>query len=184
MATASYDLTARLTSIDLTDNSGDEARVRARTLASLHLHTAPLTSITTNKSGSHLLTTSHDSLIGFWDTSIPAKDEVPLEAAGGSADRKKRRKVTREDENEERQVRKAPVTVLKSHTGRVSKALFVGESSREAISAGFDSTIRTWDVENGLCTHTIVSSSLVSPLLRGSQLALIYSPHHQNHSST
>ncbi|KAI0088407.1 ribosome biogenesis protein YTM1 [Irpex rosettiformis] len=170
VATASYDLSARLTSVDLspydTDkdtgaDDGTHSHGRTHTLASLHLHTAPLTSISTDNSGSHLLTTSHDGLIGFWDTSIPTKDEVPLEPLGGAGDRKKRRKVAKEDEDERAQklVRKAPVTVLKSHTGRVSKALFVGESDKEAVSAGFDSTIRSWDVENGVCTRTITASS-------------------------
>jgi len=56
--------------------------------------------------------------------------------------------------------RKAPVTVMKSHTARVSRALFGTENrgvEGKAYSCGFDSTVRLWDVETGLCEHTIVS---------------------------
>jgi ribosome biogenesis protein YTM1 len=41
----------------------------------------------------------------------------------------------------------------------VSKALFAaGELAKgKAYSCGFDSTVRTWDVESGVCINTIVS---------------------------
>ena len=147
IATASHDLTARLTEVTLSSPNPS-----SRTLASLHLHTGPLTSVSANSSGSLLLTSSTDALIGLWDTVIPKVDEVPSEDA--PADRKKRRKV---DEGEAKPKRKAPTSVLKSHTARVSKAMFGRDGGKTAVSAGFDSTVRTWDVENGVCTHTIVS---------------------------
>lgn len=150
VATASHDLSARLTQVDLSSEAS------TRILASLHLHTAPLTSVSSNKTGSHLLTASHDGLIGFWITDVPAKDEVPVEDEQG--ERRKRRKIADVDGEAERPKRKAPSVVLKSHTGRVSKAVFVGGRSSEAVSAGFDSTIRSWDTENGLCTQTISAS--------------------------
>ena len=59
-------------------------------------------------------------------------------------------------DGEVRSNRKAPVNVLKSHTARVSKAVFVGQG-REAVSVGLDETARMWDVENGVCVNTIVS---------------------------
>ncbi|KAI0700205.1 ribosome biogenesis protein YTM1 [Cytidiella melzeri] len=153
VATASHDLSARLTQIDLSLDPAN--RASPRTLASLHLHSAPLTSISTDTAGSHLLTASHDSLIGFWNTILPANDEVALEDGQPSGERKKRRKIA----EDERPVRKAPLVVLKSHTGRVSKAVFLSESSKEGVSAGFDSTVRSWDTENGVCTRTITASS-------------------------
>ena len=77
-------------------------------------------------------------------------------------DRKKRRKL--EDSDKPR--RKAPLSVLKSHTARVSKVLFApaGNAStdnngKKAYSCGFDSTVRSWDTEHGVCDHTIVSLS-------------------------
>ncbi|KAH9835016.1 WD40 repeat-like protein [Rhodofomes roseus] len=153
IASASHDLTARLTTLSLPSDSSKP--VESQTVTSLHLHTAPLASISANASGSHLLTASWDGLIGVWDTSIPASDEVP---ADEPAERKKRRRV---EDDASRPKRKAPLSVLKSHTARVSKAVFGrGEgAAQEAYSCGFDSTIRVWDVENGVCTQTIAASS-------------------------
>ncbi|GJE94165.1 NLE and WD40 domain-containing protein [Phanerochaete sordida] len=150
VATASHDLTARLAEISVSPVDPSPSRV----VASLHLHTGPLTGISANTSGSQLLTSSADGLIGLWDTSIPKSDEVPLDDA--PSERKKRRKL---DEGQEaRPKRKAPVAVLKSHTARVSKALFTRDG-KSAVSAGFDSTVRTWDVENGVCTSTITAAA-------------------------
>lgn len=150
IASGSHDLTARLTKVSLSDPSSSETASH-QTLASLHLHTAPISSISANTSGKQLLTASWDGLIGLWDTIIPASDEVLLEETG---ERKKRRKIANGD-SELKVKRKAPLNVLKSHTARVSKAVFVGQG-KEAVSAGLDETVRTWDVENGVCVNTIV----------------------------
>lgn len=86
----------------------------------------------------------------MWDTSIPSSDEVAADQV--QAERKsKKRKVDESD----RPKRKAPLSVLKSHTARVSKAIFTSE--KNALSCGFDSTVRAWDTEMGICTNTIVS---------------------------
>lgn len=144
LASSSHDLTACLTRISLSSEIPT-----ASTVASLHLHTSPLSSISTDVSGSHLLTSSWDGLIGVWDTSIPDDHQVNLERGD---DRKKRRKTSPANIK-----RKAPIAVLKSHTARVSKALFAaGELAKgKAYSCGFDSTVRTWDVESGVCINTI-----------------------------
>lgn len=148
LATSSHDLTAQLTRIAF----GEDQKASAA-LATLHLHTGPVSSIASNSSGTNLLTSSWDGLIGLWDTTIPPVDEVP-EPSVDSGERRKRRKVTQT----EKPKRKAPTTVLKSHTARVSRVVFNGD--RSAVSAGFDSTVRTWDVENGICTNTIVSQNI------------------------
>ncbi|KAG2102879.1 ribosome biogenesis protein YTM1 [Suillus discolor] len=144
LASSSHDLTACLTRVYL-----DSETPTASTVASLHLHTSPLSSISTDASGSHLLTSSWDGLIGVWDTSIPDDHQVNLERGD---DRKKRRKTAPANIK-----RKAPIAVLKSHTARVSKAIFAaGEPAKgKAYSCGFDSTVRTWDVESGVCMNTI-----------------------------
>lgn len=149
IASASHDLTASLTRVPLVS----DASVSPQTLASLHLHTSPLSSISSDHTGSHLLTASWDHLIGFWDTTIPAHDEVAPTSDPFSSDRKKRRKIGSEVDQGRR---KAPTTVLKSHTARVSKADFCPGSNNRAYSCGFDSTVRTWDVESGVCIDTIV----------------------------
>ncbi|KAI0055481.1 WD40 repeat-like protein [Artomyces pyxidatus] len=156
IATASHDLTARLT--ELTFPTPPNSAMVSRPIASLHLHTAPLASIATSPQGKHLITASWDTLLGLWDTKLPDADEVPLESRSS-----KRRKVAGEGVR-----RKGPKAVLKSHTARVSAAVFDGEDS--VVSCGFDSTVRMWDVESGVCTHTMTASekpflalALVSP---------------------
>ncbi|KAJ6547288.1 WD40 repeat-like protein [Mycena capillaripes] len=142
IATASHDLTAQLTEINL------ESTEKTKPLASLLLHTAPLSAVSSNSSGSQILTASWDGLIGLWDTLVPDIDEVPEPATG---DRKKRRKI---EGNKPK--RKAPLMVLKSHTARVSGAVFNDEKT--AYSCGFDSTVRAWDLEHGVCANTITAS--------------------------
>ncbi|KAI0771278.1 ribosome biogenesis protein YTM1 [Trametes elegans] len=151
VASASHDLTARLTRVDLSTPE----QPKAQTLASLHLHTAALSSVAASRS--HILTSSWDSLIGLWDTSIPDSDEVPLDDTTGE-NRKKRRKVA---DDAPRPTRKAPAAVLKSHTARVSRVVFGrgASASSSAHSCGMDSTVRTWDIENGVCTSTITAAN-------------------------
>jgi ribosome biogenesis protein YTM1 len=149
IATASHDLTGRLVRVSLDVDTGNRT---SSILASLHLHTSPLSSIVYNRSGEHLLTASWDSLIGLWESHIPKEDEIDVVEV--QTDRRKRRKVGGR-ESEPRPKRKAPLSVLKSHTARVSKAVF-SSTGRAAFSCGFDSTVRSWDVEHGVCSNTIV----------------------------
>ncbi|KAH7921924.1 ribosome biogenesis protein YTM1 [Leucogyrophana mollusca] len=157
VASASHDLTARLTRISLSPSTS--ASPRFHSLASLHLHTLPLSSISPNTTGTHLLTASWDGLIGLWDTNIPDNDDpVPLSLLPDShSDQpKKKRKVTASTDAK----RKVPLSIFKSHTNRVSKALFSpdsGNGNGKAYSCGFDSTVRTWDVEMGVCVDTITA---------------------------
>ena len=89
IASASHDSTARLWSFSEDEDQAPKA------LASLHLHTSPVSSIASNKSGSRILTASWDGLIGVFTADIPDEDQVPdLEV---QEDRKKRRKVASED---------------------------------------------------------------------------------------
>jgi ribosome biogenesis protein YTM1 len=149
VATASHDLTGRLVRVSLDVDTGERT---LSALASLHLHTSPLSSIAYSRSGEHLLTASWDTLIGLWESSIPEEDEIDVVEV--QADRRKRRKVGGRD-SEPRPKRKGPTSVLKSHTARVSRAVF-SSTGKTAFSCGFDSTVRSWDVENGVCTDTIV----------------------------
>ncbi|KAH9474516.1 Ribosome biogenesis protein YTM1 [Psilocybe cubensis] len=158
---------------------------KAQSLATLYLHTAPIASVSANARGTRLITAGWDGLVGVWawDGERVARDEVdvPVPVFGGvdGRDRKRRRVGAGaggagdgDGERGEgdgdggmdggRGKRKAPANVLKSHVGRVSKALFLGleegEGSEKAVSCGFDSTVRTWDVEYGLCIATINAS--------------------------
>ncbi|KZS98070.1 WD40 repeat-like protein [Sistotremastrum niveocremeum HHB9708] len=144
VATASQDATVKLTAVSL-DAEGSEPRP----LASLHLHTAPISSVSSNPDEDMLITASWDTTIGIWTTMIPDADEtLPNEDAEPRT--KKRRKVSAEGK------RKLPSVVLKSHTKKVSGAAFTSNSN--AVSCGLDSTVRTWDVEAGVCTNTITAA--------------------------
>ncbi|KAF8630548.1 hypothetical protein AX15_002850 [Amanita polypyramis BW_CC] len=204
VATASHDLTALLTRLSFdsepqSDVSDDQTNIKASTsatpLAALHLHTAPLSSIAANKQGTHLLTGSWDSVIGVWDTSIPSEHESADVRSSAAGERTKKRRKIAEDEGEGMDgvvqngigvldtkdiKRKAPLMVMKSHTARVSRAVFGTKDhgvEGKAYSCGFDSTVRIWDVETGLCEHTVTASEkpFISLALPGAQLALAIS---------
>jgi ribosome biogenesis protein YTM1 len=130
----------------------DGTRTTTTPLATLHLHDAPVADVASSQDGKSILTAGWDGLIGLWSTNIPETDEVPLDTIA-APERKKRRKV-----EEGGPVKtKAPSAILRSHTARVSAVSFSDGGS--AVSCGFDSTVRTWDVERGLCSHTIVRTS-------------------------
>ena len=148
VVTASHDRTAQISRISL-----DGAGTTSTPLATLHLHDAPVADVASSPDGEHILTAGWDGLIGLWSTGIPEADEVPLETIA-APERKKRRKV---QEGGGSVKTKAPSAVLRSHTARVSAVEFAAAAAGgNAVSCGFDSTVRTWDVERGLCSHTIV----------------------------
>ncbi|KAF5365985.1 hypothetical protein D9758_006678 [Tetrapyrgos nigripes] len=156
VATSSHDLSAQLSRLTLSSSPSEKSKIQV--LASLHLHTGPVSSVASTSSGKHILTSSWDSLIGLWDTSIPSSDEVP-EPSITDRERKKRRRLHGGEKDAEKPKRKAPLMVLKSHTARVSRIVIGNEGNdNSAYSCGFDSTVRIWDVENGICSHTITAS--------------------------
>ncbi|KAH8832756.1 WD40-repeat-containing domain protein [Flagelloscypha sp. PMI_526] len=151
LAAASLDMTAKLSTIE---PPSDSEELSLSTTASLHLHTGPISSVTSNTVGSHLLTASWDSLIGLWDSTIPDQDEVADQTVNRATN--KRRKLN-SSKDEGSAPKKAPIAVLKSHTARVSRAIF-SRDGRRGYSCGFDSSIRIWDTENGLCTQSIMAA--------------------------
>ncbi|KAE9382875.1 hypothetical protein BT96DRAFT_982779, partial [Gymnopus androsaceus JB14] len=105
--------------------------LKSKTLAKLHFQTAPVSSIASNSSGTHLLTSSWDTLIGLWDTAVPSLEEVPE----APRERKKRQKLNGgTNDSAKKAKRKAPSMVLKSHTTRVSR------NENTAYSCGIDFT--------------------------------------------
>jgi len=144
IATGSQDMTAVLTRLSLQEEPGT-----SETLASLHLHTAPVSAVDSDPSGSMLLTASWDNLIGLWDASIPEVDDV---VAVDTMVEKRNRKRRKTDSHVRK---KAPLEVLRSHTHRVSQIKFTTDKS--AISCGWDSTIRTWDLTTAVCDGTLTA---------------------------
>ena len=83
------------------------------------------------------------------------------------------------------------MSVLKGHTERVSKVVFAGDWSGsgsgdvgEAVSCGFDSTVRKWDIESGVCTTIIVSVSIFLSINLFKLMYLWCRRHRKNRSST
>ncbi|KAL5478615.1 YTM1_2 [Sanghuangporus weigelae] len=146
LASSSHDTTARLVSYNTVTKT-------SQALASLHLHSSPVSSISSSSSGTHLLTAGWDSLIGVWDTHIPPSDEVDLPSVDEGKNRKRRRIANGGDDTASPK-RKTPLSVLKSHTSRVAAALFSSTDEKQAYSASLDSSIRKWDIEVGICLHS------------------------------
>ncbi|EJD01960.1 WD40 repeat-like protein [Fomitiporia mediterranea MF3/22] len=145
VASASHDRTARLTSYNPDSKT-------SRALASLHLHTSPISSILSSPDGEHLLTAGWDNLIGLWDSKVPSSDETDASSTDEPKSRKRRRLATGNGSSEAK--RKAPSAVLKSHTGRVTAAIFSSTDGKRAYSASLDATVRTWDIDTEICLHT------------------------------
>ncbi|KAF8343088.1 ribosome biogenesis protein YTM1 [Cantharellus anzutake] len=157
---SSYDTTARIISYDAIEND------TPKSLASMHLHTQPISSARADSNGEFALTASWDQLIGLWTLKIPEAHEVHAPEQVIQTTSRKRRKLGKgngfdSSDADSNVMRKAPEMVLKSHTGRVSKALFDPLGRKEAWSAGWDCTVRKWDVETGICLQTVTSSERV-----------------------
>ncbi|KAL5514534.1 hypothetical protein ACEPAG_1850 [Sanghuangporus baumii] len=146
LASSSHDATARLASYNTETKT-------SHVLASLHLHSSPMSSISSSSSDTHLLTAGWDSIIGVWDTRIPSSDEVALPSVDEGKNRKRRRIANGGDDTASPK-RKAPLSVLKSHTSRVMEALFSPTDEKHAYSASLDSSILMWDIEVGICLHS------------------------------
>ncbi|KAJ1301329.1 hypothetical protein OPQ81_003730 [Rhizoctonia solani] len=162
VATSSLDHTIHLNQLSSLGNPS------WTTLASLHLHTAPVSSVSASTDGQYLVSAGWDGLVGIWSTGIPEQDEVP--EAEEVLGRKKRRKV---HDQSSRAVRKGPVVVLKSHMARVSKAVF-DDDNKKAYSCGWDNTVRSWDVESGVCLNTVTLPDRAHLDLSRSQAGAIY----------
>ncbi|KAM0791995.1 hypothetical protein ACM66B_007107 [Microbotryomycetes sp. NB124-2] len=135
---ASTSIAAPETLYTLHLHSSSVSSVRGRALASSHAQTSP-----------HLVTAGWDGLIGLWDLTpgVNESDEPVAEddeIENGDARRKKRRKQVATKSKA-----KAPINVLRGHEGKVSSAIFDHSSATTAYSAGWDHSVRSWDLETG-----------------------------------
>ncbi|GAA5855598.1 hypothetical protein JCM8547_001611 [Rhodosporidiobolus lusitaniae] len=140
-----------------------------QTLYTLSLHQAPVSSVrsrplplssTTPTSSPHLLTAGWDGLIGLWDLT-PGVNEGDAELEDGDRKKKRRKQTTTI-------VNKSPVTVLRGHAGKISRAAFDRSDASKAYSAGWDHSVRSWDLSIGAETSSKTSDKV---LLSLSQLA-------------
>jgi ribosome biogenesis protein YTM1 len=81
-------------------------------LASLRLHSGPISSVIANQAGTHILTSGWDTLLGVFSADVPAEDEVLEDPS--VLPPKKRRKVAEKENRPKRKVHHQPVTLLSS----------------------------------------------------------------------
>ncbi|GAA5912723.1 Ytm1p [Sporobolomyces salmoneus] len=151
-------------SLSLTDLEPSSS-IAPKTLYTLSLHQAPISSVrsrsplssptTSSSSAPHLLTAGWDGLIGVWDLGKGVNEET-LGDSGFERTKKKRRKST----SIESVKNKTPMSVLRGHTNKVSRALFDRNDASVAYSAGWDHTVRIWDLEHGIEKESKVSDKV------------------------
>lgn len=121
----------------------------------LHLHTAPISSVTPSPDGSQLLTSSWDGLMGVFQMpsaihEIVEEHQVAAEPASylPGQNRLKKRKLA-EKEKEIGGWRRAPEMTLRGHKGRIGGSVWDREDAKKAWSAGWDGSVRGWDMDTG-----------------------------------
>jgi len=108
LVTGSHDGTAMIVEIIHSEEPMNEPSSKPH--ASLRLHSGPISSVTANQAGTHILTSGWDALLGVFSAEILSEDEVPEDAS--VLPRKKRRKVTEEENRPKRKVNHQPGTPL------------------------------------------------------------------------
>jgi ribosome biogenesis protein len=100
LVTGSHDGTAMIVEVPSSERPMNE--LLPTRLASLHLHSGPISSVIANQAGTHILTSGWDTLLGVFSSEVPEEDEVPEDAS--LLPRKKRRKVAEKEHRPKRKV--------------------------------------------------------------------------------
>merc|ERR1711939_386009 len=129
-----------------TEPSLDAVAGPAGLLCRLALHADPVASVRAAPSGAsplHLVTADWGGLIGLWDLSPGAHESGVLEEPRPS---KRRRRKAGNDAQAATDVWKRPVSVLRGHAGKISRAVF-------------DRTVSLWDTREDALTNISLSLS-------------------------
>jgi ribosome biogenesis protein YTM1 len=105
LVTGSHDGTAMI--VEIPNSEGPTNEPSSTRLASLHLHSGPISSVIANQAGTHILTSGWDTILGVFSAEIPEEDEVPEDAS--VLPRKKRRKTAEKENRPKRKVHHQPV---------------------------------------------------------------------------
>lgn len=100
LVTGSHDGTAMI--VEIINSERPKNEPSSNRLASLRLHSGPISSVVANQAGTHILTSGWDTLLGIFSAEVPEEDEVPEDAS--VQPRKKRRKVTEKENRPKRKV--------------------------------------------------------------------------------
>ncbi|CCC68132.1 hypothetical protein NCAS_0B00480 [Naumovozyma castellii] len=148
------------------DEEDEEANIEdGKTLAILEGHKAPVVSLDVSNT-SRILSSSYDNSIGLWSTIYKEMTVVdPMEEINNADNKistaaRKRRKLTLKDGTIRR---RAPLSLLESHTAPVEQASFDINDDTVGYSVSQDHTIKTWDLVTARCIDTKTTSySLLS----------------------
>jgi len=113
LVTGSHDGTAMI--VEILHSEAPINEPSSTRLASLCLHSGPISSVIANQAGTHILTSGWDTHLGVFSAEVPAEDEVPEDAS--VPPRKRRRKVAEKETRPKRKVHHRPCTLLSSADG-------------------------------------------------------------------
>lgn len=156
----------QLGAVNVNNDLDDDEVEDGKTLAILEGHKAPVVSVDVSNN-SRILSGSYDNSIGVWSTIYKEMTTVdPMEELSNSTNNKistaarKRRKMALKDGSIRR---RAPISLLESHTGPVEQAVFDRIDNTVGYSVSQDHTIKTWDLVTSRCVDTKTTSySLLS----------------------
>ena len=158
------------------EDDDDEVNIEdGKTLAILEGHKAPVVSIDVSDN-SRILSASYDNSIGFWSIIYKEMTVVdPLEDINNpnnkiSTAARKRRKLTMKDGTIRR---RAPLSLLESHTAPVEQVIFDSTDNTVGYSVSQDHTIKTWDLVTARCIDTRTTSYSLLSIAQLSTLNLL-----------
>ncbi|SMN20547.1 similar to Saccharomyces cerevisiae YOR272W YTM1 Constituent of 66S pre-ribosomal particles [Maudiozyma saulgeensis] len=165
-------------SINGGEDADDELSVEeGKTLAILEGHSAPVVSLDVSTETSRIISASYDKSIGLWSTDYKAMNAVdPMEELNKSTNNKvstaakKRRKLALKDGSIRR---RAPLSLLESHTAPVEQAIFDLNDNTVGYSVSQDHTIKTWDLVTARCVDTKTTSYSLLSIAQLSSLGLL-----------
>ncbi len=145
---------------------------RGRELYTLLGHTGPISSVTSSISGREVVSSSWDGNLNLY--AIPSEEvpehQLPADPTSYLPGQKKRRKLnevrppieglTDGEASGEGGWRRAPDGIMRGHNGRVGGVTWDKAEEGRIWSAGWDGSVRGWDVETG--AGVVVRVSTVS----------------------
>ncbi|KAL6944899.1 ribosome biogenesis protein ytm1 [Hanseniaspora vineae] len=179
IVSGSNDRTLRLwkTKREEQDDVEDDDIEEGKTLAILEGHKAPVVSVDVHQASNRMVSASYDNTIGLWSTNYKEMTTIdPLHAddsslnKGQSTQQQKRRKLALKDGSVRR---RAPLSILESHTAPVEQIIFDKSDESIAYSVSQDHTIKTWDLVTGRCFDTKTTSYSLLSVLQLPQLNLL-----------
>ncbi|KIR52962.1 ribosome biogenesis protein YTM1 [Cryptococcus gattii Ru294] len=136
-----------------------------REVYTLHGHTGPVSSVIASSSGKEIVTGSWDGNINLYvlPDAEPTEHQVPADPVSylPGQGTKKRRKLEKDQEKApiegltdgdatgEGGWRRAPDAVMRGHTGRIGGLVWDKLDSGKIWSAGWDGSVRGWEVQTG-----------------------------------